>query len=95
MASGFTAALLVGALGTVASSAAPAPPPVLLHAAPDGSGSACTLSRPCSVLGAQQRERQVLAGNQGAGRDVVVVLSDGTYRLTAPLRFGPADSGRN
>ncbi|MDH6622730.1 hypothetical protein M2271_000517 [Streptomyces sp. LBL] len=96
LASGLTAALLLGALGTAASSsAAPAPPPVLLHAAPDGSGSACTLSRPCSVLGAQQRERQALAGNEGAGRDVVVMLSDGTYRLTAPLRFGPADSGRN
>jgi hypothetical protein len=76
-----------------ASSAEAVPGQVLLYAAPGGSGSACSPSRPCSVLGAQQRERQVLA--TGKGSDVVVLLSDGTYRLTAPLRFGPDDSGHS
>src|SRR5262249_51788398 len=95
LASGLAVALLTTALGAAtavtSSSAAALPGKVLLYAAPGGTGAACTQVRPCSVLGAQQRERQVSAA---ADRDVVVLLADGTYRLTAPLRFGPADSGR-
>jgi hypothetical protein len=95
LASHLAAVLLTGALGTATvPPAAAAPGQMLIHAAPDGSGTSCTMARPCSVLGAQQRERR-LAADEGAQRDVVVLLSDGTYRLTAPLRFTPADSGRN
>ncbi|MEV0408460.1 discoidin domain-containing protein [Actinoallomurus sp. NPDC050550] len=96
LAAGLAATLLTGALGIVTtSSATAAPAPTLLYAAPGGSGQACTRARPCSVPGALERERQVLGTAKGAGRDVVVLLADGTYRLTAPLRFGPDDSGRN
>ena len=31
----------------------------------------------------------------GDQHDVTVILADGTYRLEDPLRFGPADGGRN
>jgi hypothetical protein len=74
---------------------APAATAALIYAAPDGSGSACSQARPCSIEGAQQRERQVLATGEGAAKDVVVTLASGTYRLAAPLRFGPQDSGSN
>ncbi|WP_328330018.1 MULTISPECIES: right-handed parallel beta-helix repeat-containing protein [unclassified Streptomyces] len=68
------------------------PPAVVLHAARDGSGTACARSHPCSVGSAQDRVRELLG--QGPARDVVVELADGTYRLDKPLEFGPQDSGR-
>lgn len=56
----------------------------------DGPG---TFGRPLQTLAeAQQRARQLAARGD---RNVTVTLLDGTYRLTAPLRFGAADSGRN
>lgn len=65
----------------------------IVYAAPDGAGSVCTQAQPCSVPGAQLRVRNLLAA--GVGEDVVVELADGTYRLSAPLEFGPEDSGSN
>ncbi|WP_250303256.1 right-handed parallel beta-helix repeat-containing protein [Streptomyces sp. NBC_01267] len=70
------------------------PPAKVLHAAPDGTGSACTEHRPCSLPGAQQRVAQLLGAGAGRSADLSVELSDGTYRLSKPLRFGPQDSGR-
>ncbi|MFI2410646.1 right-handed parallel beta-helix repeat-containing protein [Streptomyces sp. NPDC018947] len=64
-----------------------APQPRTLYAAPDGTGTSCTASRPCALEGARD------AARADTGRDVRVVLQDGTYRLTAPLRLGAADSG--
>jgi hypothetical protein len=92
-------AAAAAALGTalVPAAAAASPPPqapvTVLHVAPDGYGAACAGARPCSVETAQTRVRHILAQGRGRpGRDLVVELADGTYRLAAPLRFGPADS---
>jgi hypothetical protein len=68
---------------------------VHVYAAPDGAGPACSQPRPCSLIGAQQRVRHVLATDQGGVKDVAVELGSGTYHLAAPLQFGPQDSGRN
>ena len=65
----------------------------VIYAATDGKGQACSQHQPCSLTGAQKRERQVLAGGEGQSEDVVVELSGGTYYLAAPLQFGPQDSG--
>lgn len=88
------AVLVAGAVATSAPATA-APLPNIVYAAPNGSGSVCVQALPCSITGAQQAVRQVLARGEGSVRDVVVELAGGTYRLAAPLQFGPADSGRN
>lgn len=56
------------------------------------SGSAtCTQRNPCSLTAAQQSVRDRLA--HGARGGITVLVGGGTYRLTAPLVFGAADSG--
>jgi len=82
------------AAGSPPGPASPAPG-VVVHAAPDGSGTSCAASRPCSLDGAQQYVRTLLASSAGAGENITVELAGGTYRLAAPLSFGPADSGRD
>ncbi|MEU3654211.1 right-handed parallel beta-helix repeat-containing protein [Streptomyces sp. NPDC032161] len=82
-----TAALLTALLA--APTALAAPGARTLYAAPDGNGTACTAARPCTLEGARDRARTE------TGRDVRVLLKDGTYRLTEPLRLGAADSGKN
>ena len=96
----FVAAAVVaaGIVTPTAASASPSsagPSAKVIYAATDGRGQACSQHRPCSLTGAQKRERQVLAGGEGKREDVVVELSGGTYYLAAPLRFGPQDSGRD
>jgi hypothetical protein len=59
--------------------------PLDLWAAPAGRGGACSRVRPCALSSAKSAAR----GSPGA----VVHLGDGTYRLTAPLRFTAEDSG--
>ncbi|NED79372.1 right-handed parallel beta-helix repeat-containing protein [Streptomyces sp. SID11233] len=80
-----TAAFLAALLTAPAAQAAPGAR--TLYAAPDGRGTSCTVSRPCTPEGARDRARTE------TGRDVRVLLKDGTYRLDAPLRLGPDDSG--
>jgi len=93
------AVLATGVVVPIAASATPAasraPFAVVVHAAPNGRGPACSRPRPCSLIGAQQRVRHVLATGEGKVKDVVVELAGGTYYLAAPLQFGPQDSGRN
>nr|WP_237519186.1 right-handed parallel beta-helix repeat-containing protein [Streptomyces sp. SID5910] len=64
-----------------------APPPRTLYAAPDGTGTSCTAARPCSLEGSRD------AARAETRRDVRVLLQDGTYERTEPLRLGAADSG--
>lgn len=91
-----TAVLACGGVSPAGAAApAPAADGAVVYAAPDGSGRACSRTKPCSIAEAQRRERQILAGAEGASEDVVVMLNEGTYRLAAPLRFGRQDSGRN
>ncbi|MFJ9086626.1 right-handed parallel beta-helix repeat-containing protein [Streptomyces sp. NPDC102384] len=59
----------------------------VLHAAPHGSGAACTITRPCSLDGARDAARAL------AGRSVRVELAGGTYALSSPLELGAKDSG--
>ncbi|MYW62883.1 right-handed parallel beta-helix repeat-containing protein [Streptomyces sp. SID8379] len=78
----------VALLGGVTAPAAHAEPaPKVLHAAPQGSGAACTPGRPCSVEGARDAARAL------HGRTARVELADGTYTLTKALTLGADDSG--
>ncbi|MFI6948705.1 right-handed parallel beta-helix repeat-containing protein [Streptomyces sp. NPDC050422] len=77
----FMAALLA------APTAQAAPGARTLYAAPDGHGTSCTVARPCTPQAARDLARTV------TGREVRVLLKDGTYRLDAPLKLGAADSG--
>ncbi|MFI5805223.1 right-handed parallel beta-helix repeat-containing protein [Streptomyces sp. NPDC051561] len=82
-----SAALLLATPGTTsAATATPTAPARALHAAPHGSGTACTPARPCSLEGARDRARRT------AGPDRVE-LAGGTYARTAPLILTEADSG--
>ena len=60
-------------------------------ASPDGAGSTCSASEPCSIE--QAKTSAALAARRGNAAKISVELSDGTYRLERPLRFGPDDSG--
>ncbi|SNX66690.1 hypothetical protein SAMN06272735_8598 [Streptomyces sp. TLI_55] len=86
------ATALVGALlSTVASAGwAQAATMTTLYASPSGTGTACSVSQPCSIT---QAKTSVRAINSGMTGDIVVQLADGTYRLSAPLTFTAADSG--
>jgi hypothetical protein len=76
--------------GFAAATAATASPSItVLHVAPDGSGSRCSVQQPCSLSAAQTSARAATEHGHG----VAVQLDNGTYRLDQPLRFGPADSG--
>ena len=56
---------------------------VTYYAAPDGSGSLCSVQRPCSVYTAQLMAQSAIRTNAS----VDVVLKDGTYRLDHSLSF--------
>jgi hypothetical protein len=89
-------AALVAALALAGIGAAPglahAASTTTLYAAPNGSGTACTASAPCSLT---QAKTSVEAIDGNMSGDIVVQLAGGTYRLSAPLVFGAADSGSN
>src|SRR5262245_46558844 len=75
-----------------AAAAAAAPPPITLYAAPAGSGSACTVARPCDLAGAAAKVRTI---DRDMKSDIDVDLYGGDYRLASTLRLGPQDSGTN
>ncbi|WP_370102133.1 hypothetical protein [Streptacidiphilus sp. MAP12-20] len=86
---GLTAgALILTAL--TASTAAHAATGTTLYASPTGSGSACTITAPCSLTGAQSAVR---SANASMATDITVYLRGGTYTESSPLAFGPRDSG--
>lgn len=80
-----TAVFMTALLAAPAAQAAPGTR--TLYAAPDGHGTSCTVARPCTPEAARDLARTV------TGRDVRVLLKDGTYRLDEPLTLGSADSG--
>ncbi|TDB81806.1 NEW3 domain-containing protein [Micromonospora sp. KC721] len=65
-------------------------PPGTENASDRGPG---TFERPLATLREAQRRARVAAAK--GDRDVAVVLRSGTYRLSEPLRFDAADSGRD
>ncbi|MFJ4817218.1 DUF1349 domain-containing protein [Streptomyces sp. NPDC088801] len=86
-----TAAVLTASTAAVLTQAGPAfAAGTTLYAAPNGSGTACSSSRPCSLTQAKTKVRAI---NNSMTRDITVELADGTYRLSAPLAFTSADSG--
>jgi hypothetical protein len=82
---------LAAALLVVASPQANAAGPQV-DVAPNGHGTACSARQPCSISQAKATAAQLSAHAHG---DVHVELADGTYQLTAPLTFGPQDSGQD
>ena len=64
----------------------------VLYASPTGSGSACTITAPCSLTGARTRV-EALAPDMTS--DITVYLLGGTYRLASTFQLGVADSGEN
>jgi hypothetical protein len=70
----------------------PALPERILFAAPDGAGDACSQGERCTITRAKELAASLSAAADG---DVAIELAAGTYRLTEPLRFGPADSGKH
>ena len=91
---GLTGAITAAVL--VASTVVGNPPHIVqqvnLFASPTGTGTACTQTQPCGLAQAQQNVRGLVGQATG---DIVVNLAGGTYRRTAPLRFGVADSGQH
>lgn len=93
-----SAALLIagGLIAGPAAGPAQAAPARTIVVAPTGAENADdrgpgNAGRPLATLQEAQRRARAAAAE---GRDVTVELLDGTYRLTEPLRFGPADSGK-
>lgn len=82
-----TAAFLAALLAAPGAQAAPGARS--LYVSPDGRGSSCTVARPCTPEAARDLARTE------TGRDVRVLLKDGTYKRDEPLRLGAADSGKN
>ncbi|MDT0316979.1 right-handed parallel beta-helix repeat-containing protein [Streptomyces millisiae] len=97
-------AAAAAALATGVITAMPAPqahaaaPHHTLVVAPAGAenaddGGPGTMGKPLATLAEAQRRARELAARADA--DVTVTLQDGTYRLSEPLRFDAADSGRD
>lgn len=82
-----TAAFLAALLAAPTAQAASGPR--TLYAAPDGHGTSCTVARPCTPEGARDQARTE------TGRDVRVLLKNGTYKRDEPLKLGAADSGKD
>jgi hypothetical protein len=61
-----------------------------LFAAPQGSGSACTIQSPCSLTEARDKVRLMDKNQEG---DIHVNLRAGTYELDSPFVLGYEDSG--
>ncbi|MFF7159387.1 ricin-type beta-trefoil lectin domain protein [Streptomyces sp. NPDC008139] len=87
-----TVALVAGAVMAAPAVTAHAATMTTLYVSPSGSGTACTSSQPC---GPAQAKSSVEAINQNMTGDIVVQLAGGTYRMSAPMVLGAADSGSN
>jgi regulation of enolase protein 1 (concanavalin A-like superfamily) len=86
------AAMIAGAVAAATPAQADPPPVATIVLAPNGNDSnSGDLQHPILTLA----QAQTLARAFSAHRDVVVELAGGVYRLSAPLRFTSADSGRN
>ena len=83
-----TAAMLAACLvGPGAATASVASSAITFTASPNGVGSSCTSTAPCSLQQAQQEVRQITGTAQS---DIDVILQDGTYRLSSTLSFDAA-----
>jgi hypothetical protein len=65
---------------------------LLLYAAPNGTGTACSETQPCSLKQAQTTARSKTSTMTG---NILVRLKGGTYTLGSTFSFDSRDSGRN
>ena len=86
------AALAAGGVVAAPAVASHAATMTTVYVSPTGSGTSCSAAAPCSLTQAKASV-EALAGNMTG--DIVVQLAGGTYRLSAPLALGAADSGSN
>ncbi|HEU5107942.1 MAG TPA: right-handed parallel beta-helix repeat-containing protein, partial [Micromonosporaceae bacterium] len=86
------AVVVLAATAVVVAAPAASAATTTLFAAPSGTGTACSSGQPCSLTQAQSAVRAIAPTMTG---DIVVQLAGGTYALSAPLTFTPADSGAN
>ncbi|MFD0569432.1 hypothetical protein ACFQ0T_09330 [Kitasatospora gansuensis] len=86
------AALALGSVVVAPATVSHAATMTTLYVSPTGSGTACSAAAPCSLT---QAKTSVQAVNGSMTGDIAVQLAGGTYRLTAPLTLGSADSGNN
>jgi len=85
-------ALLLAVIAQPVLAATSSTGPVVIYAAPSGTGRACTSVRPCQLTTAQSEARSRIPTMHS---EVDVYLEGGTYSLAAPMTLGSADSGRN
>jgi hypothetical protein len=88
---GMSVATLVVGLTVFVPGGATAAASVALYASPNGTGSTCSQSAPCSLTTAQSTVRSLSPATSGA--DIAVNLLDGTYRLSSTWKFTAVDSG--
>lgn len=86
-----TSALAVGSLVVAAPASAAATTTVYVSPTGNDSANGSTSGTAFHTL---TRAQQAVRDANGSG-NVTVVLADGTYPLTQPLKFGTADGGRN
>ncbi len=88
------AALLLPLVGVPRGALAGPPAGVTFYVSPSGSDRGTgAASAPFRTL--QRAQRAVRRIDAHPPADIMVILEAGTYRLTRPLTFGPADSGGN
>jgi hypothetical protein len=93
LAAALTAAV-VTAIGGAIAAAAPAQAAAIVTIVVSPNGNDNNPGTPDQPVATPAKAQQ-LARAQSASNDVVVELAGGTYRLSAPLMFSSADSGRN
>jgi len=86
------AALAAGGVVAAPAVASHAATMTTVYVSPTGSGTSCSAAAPCSLT---QAKASVEAIDGNMTGDIVVELAGGTYRLSAPLALGAADSGTN
>ncbi len=72
----------------------PKPDADALHVSPTGSGTACSMSAPCSLTTARDLIRS-LNSTQGMSANISVYLRGGAYKLNTTFELSAVDSGTN
>ncbi|MBP1994494.1 discoidin domain-containing protein [Paenibacillus eucommiae] len=63
-----------------------------IYVAPNGAGTICEVSVPCSLEAGRDKVRTL---NENMSSDIIVLLRGGTYTLNEPFELFSADSGSN
>jgi len=87
---GLGATVLAAAVIVPMSASRAAAATATFYASPTGSGTACSLTAPCSLTGARDLVRTLTSAMSA---DIAVELHGGTYRLASTFTLGVQDSG--